>query len=54
MTRTERHRCAVAACLRFARDHPALYDELADGGELREWVVAEVDAAIGAEEAAHV
>ncbi len=44
MTRVERHRCAVAACLRFAREHPALYDELADGGELEQRMVDRVDA----------
>lgn len=44
MTRTERRRLAVAACVRFAFDDPITYDDMADGGELCQRVVDAVDA----------
>lgn len=44
MTRAERRRLAVTACVRFAYDAPATYDEMADAGELRQRVVDAVDA----------
>ena len=50
MTRTERRRRALAACITFARAHPTAYDELADAGDLQPRVVDAVDQAI--EEAA--
>lgn len=34
---------AVTACVRFAFDAPAMYDEMADAGELRQRVVDAVD-----------
>lgn len=46
MTRTERRRKAIAACVRFAFDDPTAYDELADSGELRQRVVDAVDGVI--------
>lgn len=52
MTRTERRRKAIAACVRFAFDDPASYDELADSGALRQRVVDAVDDVIEREGAA--
>ena len=43
MNRTRRHRLSLAGLLRFARQEPVAYDELADAGDLRERLVEVVD-----------
>lgn len=52
LSRAERRRHAVQACVRLAHTDPVTYDELADAGELRQNIVDAVDARIDEEGAA--
>lgn len=46
LSRTERRRRALTACVRFAQTDPVTYDEIADAGDLRPHIVDAVDTLI--------